>query len=103
MRCRGVQRIANAAYLEEFPFPALLSVAPYCVPGGIRMVSGRATATVRRQVRWHVPATFGTTIRRPPFPRIAARCRIGLDELILLPVVARRYCVYPLGEYIKEK
>ena len=22
-----------------FPFPALLSVAPYCVPGGIRVVS----------------------------------------------------------------
>jgi hypothetical protein len=34
-----VQGIANAAYLEGFPFPALLSVAPYCVPGGIRVVS----------------------------------------------------------------
>ena len=34
-----MQRIANAAYLEGFPFPALLSVAPYCVPGGIRVVS----------------------------------------------------------------
>ena len=32
-----MQEIANAAYLEGFPFPALLSVAPYCVPGGIRM------------------------------------------------------------------
>jgi hypothetical protein len=39
MRCRGVQGIANAAYLEGFPFPALLCVAPYCVPGGIRVVS----------------------------------------------------------------
>src|SRR5215203_1369906 len=103
MCCRGVHGVANPAYPEGFPFPALLSVAPYCVPGGIRVVSRGATDTVRRQVRWHVPATFGTTIRRPPFPRIAARCRIGLDELILLPVVARRYCVYPLGEYIKEK
>ena len=26
-------------YLEGFPFPALLRVAPYCVPGGIRVVS----------------------------------------------------------------
>jgi hypothetical protein len=42
MCCRGVQGIANAAYLEGFPFPALLSVAPYCVPGGIRVVSMEA-------------------------------------------------------------
>ena len=40
MRCRGVQWDANAAHLEGFPFPALLRVAPYCVPGGIRLVSG---------------------------------------------------------------
>src|SRR5215204_1051343 len=39
MRCRGVQGVANAAYLEGFPFPALPPVAPYCAPGGIRMVS----------------------------------------------------------------
>jgi hypothetical protein len=30
-----VQKLADAAYLEGFPFPALLRVAPYCVPGGI--------------------------------------------------------------------
>jgi hypothetical protein len=35
-----LQELANPAYLEGFPFPALLSVAPYCVPGGIRVVSG---------------------------------------------------------------
>jgi hypothetical protein len=35
-----VQGVANAAYLEGFPFSTLLSVAPYCVPGGIRVVSG---------------------------------------------------------------
>src|SRR5215208_7637993 len=40
MCCRGVQRLANPAYLEGFPFPALLRVAPYCVLGGIRVVSG---------------------------------------------------------------
>jgi hypothetical protein len=39
MRCRGVQGIANAAYLEGFPFPALLRVASYCARGGIRGVS----------------------------------------------------------------
>jgi hypothetical protein len=36
---QGVHGIANAAYLEGFPFSGLLRVAPYCVPGGIRMVS----------------------------------------------------------------
>jgi hypothetical protein len=41
MRCRGVQEVANPPYLKGFPFPALLSVAPYCVPGGIRVVSSR--------------------------------------------------------------
>jgi hypothetical protein len=35
-----VQGIADAAYLEGFPFPALLRVAPYCVPGGVRVVPG---------------------------------------------------------------
>src|SRR5215212_9006227 len=39
MRCTGLQWLANAAYLEGFPFPALPCVAPYCVPGGIRVVS----------------------------------------------------------------
>ena len=32
----ALQGIANTAYLEEFPFPGLLRVAPYCAPGGIR-------------------------------------------------------------------
>src|SRR5215216_2332506 len=38
-RCRGVPGIANAAYLGGFLCSALLRVAPYCVPGGIRVVS----------------------------------------------------------------
>src|SRR5215218_4901125 len=38
-RCRDLQGIANAAYLEGFLFPGLLRVAPYCVPGGLRLVS----------------------------------------------------------------
>src|SRR5918998_5653362 len=39
MRCKGVQKVAKPAYLEGFPFPALLRVAPYRVPDGIRVVS----------------------------------------------------------------
>jgi hypothetical protein len=42
MRCRGVQGISNAAYLSGFSFPALLRVVPYCVPGGMRLVSMEA-------------------------------------------------------------
>ena len=40
--------VANAAYLEGFPFPALLSVAPYCARGGIRVVSGGRGLRVAR-------------------------------------------------------
>jgi hypothetical protein len=34
-----VHRLANPAYLKGFLFSGLLRVAPYCVPGGIRVVS----------------------------------------------------------------
>src|SRR5918993_1654625 len=36
MCCRGLHEVANPPYLKGFPFSALPSVAPYCVPGGIR-------------------------------------------------------------------
>jgi hypothetical protein len=39
MRCRGLQEFANAAFLGRFLFLGLLRVAPYCVPGGVRVVS----------------------------------------------------------------
>src|SRR5215216_2893475 len=39
MRCRGLQRLANTPYLRGFHFSALPPVAPYCVRGGIRVVS----------------------------------------------------------------
>src|SRR5215211_3975765 len=35
----GVQELANAAYLSGFLCSELLRVAPYCVPGGIRVIS----------------------------------------------------------------
>ena len=47
---RGIAEVstglASPGYPSQFPFSALLRVAPYCVPGGIKVVSGRATATV---------------------------------------------------------
>src|SRR5215213_3853683 len=47
MRCRGVHKLANPAYLGGFLCSALLRVAPYCVPGGIRVVS-KATGSLAR-------------------------------------------------------
>src|SRR5215211_6291341 len=35
-----MQGIANPAYLGDLLCSGLLRVAPYCVPGGIRVVSG---------------------------------------------------------------
>jgi hypothetical protein len=40
MCCRGLHRNASPPYLSLFLFSTLLRVAPYCVPGGIREVSG---------------------------------------------------------------
>ena len=55
MRYRGLHGLADAAYLEGFPFSGLLSVAPYCVPGGIRVVSIEAHLLHGRARSWHAP------------------------------------------------
>jgi hypothetical protein len=39
MRCWGLHSLANPPYLSHFLFSGLLRVAPYCVPGGVRVVS----------------------------------------------------------------
>src|SRR5215211_5730345 len=39
MCCRGLHGLANAPFLRRFPFSALPCVAPYCVRGGIRVIS----------------------------------------------------------------
>ena len=43
---QGVQRLANPAYLGGFLCSGFLRVAPYCAPGGIRVVSRGATDTL---------------------------------------------------------
>ena len=47
IHCRDLQGIANAAYLQGFPFTALLRVAPYCAPGGIKLVSACCQSGIR--------------------------------------------------------
>jgi hypothetical protein len=88
-----LHRNANPAYLKGLLFSGLLRVAPYCVLGGIRVVSGRATATVRQQVRWQALATCGATIRCHSFLWVAVGCRIGFSKLFSWLVVARCFCV----------
>jgi hypothetical protein len=39
MCCRGLHELANAPYLSRFLFSGLPCVAPYCAPGGVRVVS----------------------------------------------------------------
>jgi hypothetical protein len=39
MRCKGLHGLAKTAYLAGFLCSELQRVAPYCVPGGIRVVS----------------------------------------------------------------
>ena len=45
MCCRRLQGAAKPAFLSRFLFCGLPSVAPYCAPGGIRLVSEAG--------RWH--------------------------------------------------
>ncbi len=46
MRCRDLLRLANLAYLSRFFFPGLPRVAPYYVPGGVRVVSSEEIEAV---------------------------------------------------------
>jgi hypothetical protein len=52
MRCGGLHRNANPAFLGGFLCSGLLRVAPYCAPGGIRVVSGRGLALTLAALKW---------------------------------------------------
>ena len=47
--------------------------------------------------------TLGATIRQYLIPSVAGDRRTGLDKLISLLVVARRFCIHTVGEYVKER
>jgi hypothetical protein len=47
MRCRGLHGLAIPAFLKGFLFSELPSIAPHCVPGGIRVIS-KATGSLAR-------------------------------------------------------
>jgi hypothetical protein len=42
MRCRDLHGFANPAILSRHPFLGLHCIEPYCVPGGVRVVSREA-------------------------------------------------------------
>jgi hypothetical protein len=103
-RCRGLQRLANPAYLGGFLFSGLLRVAPYCVPGGIRVVSRevRRQWITRRRFLCNpdVPYARGPPNRRGeaptrdfhlrlrfPSPFARADIHAGLTHVVLLPRV----------------
>jgi len=83
-RCWGVHSLANAAFLGGFLFCDLLSVAPYCARGGIRVVSTSDwTAGQHAYNRYHyggqVPAASSITtrdfgLRSPYFHHGPRRC-----------------------------
>jgi len=47
--------------------------------------------------------TLAATIRRHLIPSVVGDRRTGLDKLISLLVVAWRFCIHPVGEYVKER
>ncbi len=75
MCCRSVHEVANSAYLSRFLFSALPSVAPYCVLGGVRVVSGDRGLEVAES----------SAVPTAPFPTSAS---LRLFELLRVPLVA---------------
>src|SRR5918995_2210613 len=80
MRCRGLHRLANPAYLSRFLFSALLRVALYCARGGIRVVSispvnSPDTVAHRRPIRQ------AFSVELPPFGALRASSIIHVRPL----------------------
>src|SRR5215213_5721449 len=67
MRCRGLPRVANPAFLGEFLCSDLLRVAPYCAPGDIRVVS----------ISRSYPCNTGTPSRPRRDARLEAQSRLS--------------------------
>ena len=107
MCCRGLQEVANAAYLGGFFSPvcrvlhriAFPVVSERCQTTSMRTpkrIYFRILALPMRNLRVTdglQPAPFGATIRLHLFPGVSTRCRIGLSKPISLLVLARRFCV----------
>jgi hypothetical protein len=60
---QGFAELANAAYLSRFLFSGLLRVAPYCAPGGIRVVSNDPNASTEAHLLPHISLTYAESKR----------------------------------------
>ena len=71
MRCTGLHKVAISPYLSQFQFSAFPCVAPYCVLGGVRVVSLSPTplASTRGFLCWGAMTArlrFARSHRRSP-------------------------------------
>ena len=93
MRCRGLHEVAKPAYLEGLICSGLLSVAPYCVLGGIRVVSSEAqllhdSARPRHSPEgrhtWPDKLQFNLTSTATPTrcPQMGRNTADGIDEAL---------------------
>ena len=72
-----MQGVANAAYLSRNRFCGLLYVAPYCVPGGVRVVSKGCRLRLAGSFAFdgHVRKEEGLgTSSHASYPRISSSC-----------------------------
>src|SRR5919106_1938601 len=95
MRCTDLHAVAVPAYLSWFLFLALLGVAPYCAPGGVRSpwVTRRRVLGARGVSRKGdgLPAT-ALVHARPSLARVlVSRCRARPRSPRSSPRLAGRY------------
>ncbi len=62
---QGFARAYKSPYLSGLLFSGLLRVAPYCVPGGVRVVSG-VHAEQRKHSQFIVMSVLTVTLGRKP-------------------------------------
>jgi hypothetical protein len=109
MRCWGVQWVANPAFLSGFLCSALLCVAPYCVPGSVRVVSGgrglRIAGFLASQMwqalegrpnrRGEVPTRYFHLRLRFPVPLTRANIRAELTLVVLTIMLGTDVALFP--------
>src|SRR5215210_1311502 len=112
MRCRGLQRLANPPYLGRFVISGLLSVALYCIPGGVRVVSIAPLYSLRQRLpRVDSTSFFARHPRQlspcPPQPLASpsdatpASCRGSADGPGLGRILHGVVAVYGLEEIVR--
>ena len=107
-RCRVSHGIAVFPYLSRFLFPGLPCIAPYCAPGGVKVVSkGVKTSCGAGAPAWPWPSccprSCRSTTASKPCCKIPCRCECGTcrarprhgdtQDLIAHPLAGRQHGV----------